>query len=68
MLEIQVALCAPFPVLRAKETGSAVCRRRRGCGGRCRARRGRPTLYYTLSFPMGYPDLRPRAPHVVLTA
>ena len=68
MLEIQVALCAPFPARRAKETGSALRRRRGDCEGCYRARRGLPTLYYKLSFPTGYPDLRPRAPHVVLTA
>ena len=67
-MKIQVALFAPCPVLRAKETCSAVCRRRRKCDARYRARRGRPTLYYTLSFPMGYLDLRPSAPHVVLSA
>ena len=67
-MEIQVALFAPFLVLRAKETCSAVCRRRRKCDARYRARRGGRTLYYTVSFPMGYLDLGPLAPHVVLTA
>ena len=66
MLAVQVALCALFPVFRGEETGSAVCRRCCGCDGRYRAQRGRPTLYYSLSLPMGYPDFRPRAPHVVL--
>ena len=67
MLKIQVALCAPFPVLRAKETGSAVCKRCRECDGRYRARRDHLTLEYMLSFPMGYPEGRPGAPHVALT-
>ena len=68
MLEVLVALYAPFLVLRVEKTGSAVCRRCCECDGRYSAKRGRPTLYYLLSFPMGYQDFRPWAPQVVLIA